>query len=376
LLDAFRIKILDFFREGLPGCGARRKFGAIGFGMKSVLKTHAGKLQEFGFGKAHAACVGIFLGEICVKHSGIVRGKGHGNAAAKEQGKRVMPHFRVRALKEFRESSGAEIARGTYFEDDTPLGEEVHEIGVVNGGDAMADALDAEELDGFADGFRAPYLAGMDQFVKTQTSRAVVNGPESRGRKAQFIAPDAKGDNGFRVALASRFDDLHGSIHAELPDGIENPIDLQASMLKRFGSAEKRFEVFFGGLLAEQHDPDGQSHLGIYDLLGKKVLTKINSNEGIIPRVAKEGSNPLERFQEAKKIGVSVMAAYFLPGEDNAVTRGQSANRRRLDGAFKMQVEFSLWHRSEGLRGWDLSHFGRLLRKLGLTRIFPGGKPE
>jgi hypothetical protein len=123
-------------------------------------------LREFGFRQSHAKSIGVFVVQRGVEHGGIVGGENDRNAMALELGEGMVTDRSIFAFELERQGSGADVACRAELQRDLAFGEQIHQSGVVDGGDAMADALDTEELDGFADFFGTPDLAGVDQAMK------------------------------------------------------------------------------------------------------------------------------------------------------------------------------------------------------------------
>src|SRR5216684_7739349 len=109
----------------------------------------------------------------------------------------------------------------------------------------MADALDAEQFDGFANFLRAANFAGVHQLVQTDLCGAVIDGTKFLGGDGEFVAADAEGSDGFRMAAVCGFDDFHRCVHAELARGIEHPSELKSATFEWFGGVEKSLEVCF-----------------------------------------------------------------------------------------------------------------------------------
>ena len=82
-------------------------------------------------------------------------GENYGDAVAQEFGERMGFDGGVLCGELECESSGADVAGGADFKRDPSVGKEIHQRGIVNGGDAVADAFGAEEFDGFANFIRA-----------------------------------------------------------------------------------------------------------------------------------------------------------------------------------------------------------------------------
>src|SRR5260221_13041329 len=88
-------------------------------------------------------------------------------------------------------SKGAseDVATWAEFEGDATVGEEVHQGGVVNGGNAGADTLEAEEFDGFANFLRTANFTGVHKAMKTQRGSRIGARAEGDGTNAGYAAP-------------------------------------------------------------------------------------------------------------------------------------------------------------------------------------------
>ena len=95
------------------------------------------------------------------------------------------------------EGAGEDVATGADFERDATVGEEVHEGGIVHGSDAVTDAFDAEEFDGFANFFRAANFAGVHKAMKADRSGGIVDGTKRDGWNAQLVTTDSEGNDFF-----------------------------------------------------------------------------------------------------------------------------------------------------------------------------------
>ena len=96
-----------------------------------------------------------------------------------------------------RESAGKDVATWADFERDATVGEEVHEGRIVDGSDAVTDAFDAEEFDGFANFFRTANFAGVHEAMKAQRGSGIIDGTKRDGWNAQLVATDSEGNDFF-----------------------------------------------------------------------------------------------------------------------------------------------------------------------------------
>jgi len=90
-----------------------------------------------------------------MKHGGIVGGEGDGNALAEEFGEWMVRDSAMSGIQLNIQGVGAEVAGQTNFQRDFASDKCVHERGTANGGDAVADAFDVEDVDGIFDLFRS-----------------------------------------------------------------------------------------------------------------------------------------------------------------------------------------------------------------------------
>ena len=119
-------------------------------------------MSELGFAESHAAGVFVFLGECGVEHGRIVGGEHDGNAVAIEPRQGMIFDEWERMVQLQGERSRPDVACGADFQRDTAIGKEIHECRIVDGSNAVADALHAQEFDGFTNFLGATYFARMD----------------------------------------------------------------------------------------------------------------------------------------------------------------------------------------------------------------------
>ena len=306
--------------------------------IKGVSEAGLRELAEFGCGEAHLASDFVFAGEVGVEHGGVVGREDDRDAVAQQLRKWVVGEVGGIAVELTGEGAGSNVADGADFEGDTAIGEQVHESGVMNGGDAVADALDAEYFDGFADCFGAADFAGVDEAVESSGGSGFVHWLKISCGNTQFVASDAESDDSRRGATFCGLDHAHSGVGAELANGIEDPAQGEAARFECFGGAKDGSEVGCRLLAAEKHDADGESYFGIDDAVLQKLFAQIMSDERIVRGITEIRSDPLEGIEEAEEIGVVVAAANEVFGGGNAVASGEGADRCGLDGAFEMKV--------------------------------------
>jgi len=163
---------------------------------------------------------------------------------------------------------------------------------------------------------------------------------------------------------------------AELPDGIENPAHAKATVLERLGGTKERFKICLRALFAQQHDADGERDFRIDNILLEQVLGEIRDDESVVLRLAQEGSDPFEGFEELGKIVEGIALAQFLMVQFDAMANQERAARGKLDGAFQVQMKLGFGKRID-LRGERQRRHPKSLMREGWTaRVVPGGEPE
>src|ERR1700730_3620742 len=109
--------------------------------------------------------VAVFVAHGRLEHGWIVTGKRNGEAAAKERRERMLLISSRWTADLAGQGSSAQIARGADFEGNVSRGDEIHGALIAHNPDAVADSFHAQQFNGFADDFRSPNFAGMDQSV-------------------------------------------------------------------------------------------------------------------------------------------------------------------------------------------------------------------
>ena len=278
-----------------------------------------------------------------MKHGGVVSGENDGNAVTEESRERVFLQCGVRAVQLASESAGADIADGANFQRNSAIGENIHQRGIVHSGNAVANALDAENFHGFADFVRATNLAGVNEAMQAGGGSVFVDGKKFFGRDAEFVAADAESDDLRSGTVFCGLDNSHSRVGAELTDGVKNPADGEAARFERLGGPEDGSKVVFRRLVAEKHDTDRERNLGVNNLVPQELFAKVAGDERVVGRIAQKGRDPFEGIEEAEKVVVVVAAADFDFGGGNAVAARQSADGGGVDRTFQVQVQLSLW---------------------------------
>src|SRR5258708_34488226 len=121
----------------------------------------------------------------------------------------------------------------------------------------------------------------MHQRVQTDFCGAIVDGVKFPCGDAEFVAADAEGHDGFRIAALCGFDDFHRCVRTKLPCGIEYPLELEPATFEWLRGAEESFEIRFRALLSEEHHPDGKRYFGIDHALREQMFGKFASDERV-----------------------------------------------------------------------------------------------
>ena len=236
---------------------------------------------------------------------------------------------------------------------------------IVHHGDAVADALGAENFDGFAHGVRAADFSGVADDVQACVARQIEGGAEIHGGQRKLVAAHAEGDDAGTVKLGGPAGHFLGRVGAELAGGVENPGGAQAvegDDLRRFANGG---EIGFDILHAAQHHARGNGDFGVDDILAQQLFEQPAGDQGVVLGIAQKRSDPFEDVDESREVGVVVARGDFFGGELGAVARGKFDGRFRADRAFEMQVQLRLRQGVDdrlmgGPRLDDSSHRARL----------------
>ena len=181
--------------------------------------------DEFGFAETHLRCDFVFAEERGVKHCGVVSGEDYRDAMAEQLRQGVLLERCGRIMQLQGEGACAQIAGGANLEGNAALREEVHECWIVDGGDAVADALDAQNLDSFANLLWPAHLARMHKQAHPAALGAQIGIAEFVSGDAQFVAANPKGYDARRGATTRRFHNIERQLRPKLAHGIENPVE-------------------------------------------------------------------------------------------------------------------------------------------------------
>ena len=185
-----------------------------------MFEAHVYDLGEFGFVEAQLSSVFVFGLQRRVKHRWVIGGEDDRDAVAPELRQRMILHTCVGEMQLIRECAGADVALRTNFERNAVVDEQVHERGILRGGDAVADALDVQQFDGFADFIGAADFSRVHQQVKVIFRSMLIHWPKFFGSDAHFVAANAERDNRFGLAAFCGIKDFHSGFRPEMTRGI------------------------------------------------------------------------------------------------------------------------------------------------------------
>src|SRR6267154_1270871 len=166
-----------------------------------------------------------------------VRGAEHGWVIAIEGDHNAMVEVGLGGMiVEVGTQPGAQVARQTNFDRNLTLGELFDQIGIVEGGKAVTDALGAQVE-------RPPHGFGWTGFASMRSQpQAMVGGPrvgvaEKLGRSFLLVAANADAYN-FAVVITNRkLENCLRGLRAELADRVENPDKGNTEVARATGTA-------------------------------------------------------------------------------------------------------------------------------------------
>ncbi len=143
-------------------------------------------------------------------------------------------------------AAGAEVGGDVDLDGDLFFGEDFEELGVVLGGEAVADAFGAD-VDGGPDGGGAVDGAAGFSGVGGEAEAGVagfgVEVAEEGGGAAGLVATDADADDGgvLGAELGGFAEDAGGLVGAEVADGVDEPEEGGAELFSRRGCGRARW---------------------------------------------------------------------------------------------------------------------------------------
>jgi hypothetical protein len=137
---------------------------------------------------------------------------------------------------------------------DLAFREEIHEHPVLDGRDAVSDAFDFQQLNGFANSLRATYFARMNQPMQAKFCGPLVHRTKRRGLYLQLVSADAEGDDALGFTGLGGLHHFHRSRGAELPNRVKHPPKTKTAALEWLGGTKQSFKIGFRLLLSQKHD--------------------------------------------------------------------------------------------------------------------------
>lgn len=270
--------------------------------------------QEIVEGKAGLQGGREFFKKTCAEHGGIVGGESDRDTVAEKFRQGVKRDSVMSGVQLDVQSVGAEVAGDANFEWNFASRESVHQRGTADGGDAVADAFDAEKVDGVLDLLGAAGFSGMGDEVQGMLGCVGVGFAEIGKRERQFIATQTKSDDALIAKFRGDASYFHGGGGAKLTDRVENKLHLRTGARRvvapeNFAQGGKiRGDVLF----AQQHHADGESDFGVDHALfmesGSGVLRELR----VVVWFAEERSGPFEEFQELRKATQVIAGLEFV----------------------------------------------------------------
>ena len=247
-------------------------------------------------------------------------------------------------------AAGAQVGGDVDLDGDLALGEDLHEFGVVVGGEGVADAL-CPDVDGGPDAGGtfddAAGFASVGGEAQTGGASLGVKVFEEGSGTSRFVSPDADADDGgiLLAEFGGLAEDSGGLFGAEVAYGVDEPVEGGTSLLLAADSAtlDGFDEGFDFRVLPVIEDADGDVDLGVDDALGGEGADHVVGDELVVCGRTEAGCDGLEGGKEAEEVVVGVEAAGVIEGEwRGVVAAGELDQGLRLDGAFEVKMELDL----------------------------------
>src|ERR1700676_1619816 len=184
---------------GAAGTKFAEERGPFFIGQKRMVEACLRQADKIDGRESHTIRVAILVAHGSFKHGRIVAGNSDGQTAAKQGRERMVAVSCSGAPQLAGQSAGAEVARGANFQRNSSRGNKIQGALVAHDCNAVADTLDAQHLDGFANRFWAPDFSRMNQAVHALAGHVIVNRAQIACRKTELIAADSISDNVRRV---------------------------------------------------------------------------------------------------------------------------------------------------------------------------------
>src|SRR6202167_5272334 len=281
----------------------------------------------------------VFAGQRGAEHRGIVAVERDHDAAVEIT--------LCRMIVEIGTEAGAQVAGEADFDRALALGKLFHEIGIVEGGETVADALGAQVK-------RSPHRFRRARFTGVRRAGHAVGGGPRVGIAEKFrrcfllVSADADADNFAIVIADGEFEDLLRRLASELTDSIEDPDERDAEITRAAGAAAiEAFENSSEIVIAPQADANRNVNFSVQNVFFFQELPPAVGCEPVIFGGAQVLGDVLEGKQEAGKIGVGVESLHLALSDPFAATSAEFEQRRRLDCALEVKMEFGLRQKAE-----------------------------
>ena len=185
------------------------------------------------------------------------------------------------------------------------VGEFFDQVGILAGGEAVANALGAE-VERSPDGFGRAGLAGMGGQAQALLGSVGIGAAKKFGRSFLLVTADAHSDDVAVAVARCEFENFLCFLDSEVASGVENPQQRNAEIARAAGASA--FETFEDGgeiLLAKKADADCDVDLGVQHGLFFQALHEAIGDEFVVVGAAQVGADGLECHQETLEIGIS-----------------------------------------------------------------------
>ena len=327
--------------SGIARCG--RGGRVCGWGEEAGFDGVGGELAELREGEAEVGVgEGVLVEQAGAEHGRVVGVEGDHEAEVEVGAQGV--------VVERGTAAGAEVGGDVDLDGDLALGKDLHEFGVVVGGEGVADAF-CSNVDGGPDAGRAfddaAGLSGVGGEAEACGSGFGVEVFEEGSGTARLVSTDADADDG--GILLAKFggleEDAGGLFGAEVAYGVDEPVEGGADLLLTADSAtlDGFDEGFDFRVLPVVEDAEGDVDLGVDDALGGEGADHVVGDELVVGGSAEACGYGLEGCEESEEVVVGIEAAGVVEGErDGVVAAGEFDQGLRLDGALKVEMQLDL----------------------------------
>ncbi len=276
------------------------------------------------------------------KEAGIVGSEGDGDAGREE------PPNRVRDTR--RDGPGRLVRGQADVESDAPAGQQADHRTLVDGPDAVGDAMRTEKVDGLGDRVRAGPLARVNKRKKTEPTGAPKRASKLPKRNRQFVAAESEAASTGPGTGLQKIENPVSGVGSPLPHGVEKHDDAPSpqALVSRedgFDGVPHTSPLETNALDENRRDVD----LGVEDALPVEAPGDVPRDPGVVAGVPKLATHIAIEIQEAAAAGEKL--APFPNGGDVGEARGTLAGDpdqgRRGDRTLQVDVQLGLAERPE-----------------------------